>query len=143
MTTPKPSKARYCEMCDVWVPASQTTCRACGGQTSKPEPYCAACDREGATAGGDTTPFESHACQRGYVATLIRHEANGHTHVKGAPCAQCDGVFRPTQRADQCGKCRMLGANGPCDEHGPNGTRPEPYPPFEGTDAMDGDENLP
>lgn len=31
--------------------------------TNQPEPYCAACDREGATAGGDTTPLEFHTCQ--------------------------------------------------------------------------------
>ena len=89
-------KARYCEMCDKWVPVNQRECRACGAPTLKAESpptpreachrcdgdgfgplggnceacggsgkleYCAACDREGATAGGDTTPLEFHACQ--------------------------------------------------------------------------------
>lgn len=53
-------KARYCEMCDKWLPVSQRTCRACGMPTSKPVDYCAACDREGATAGGDIS--ENHTC---------------------------------------------------------------------------------
>lgn len=57
-------KARYCEMCDKWVPVSQRECRGCGAPTSKPVEYCAACDREGATAGGETTPVEFHVCQK-------------------------------------------------------------------------------
>jgi len=28
---------RYCPMCDVWVPASQVDCKACGMRTEKPE----------------------------------------------------------------------------------------------------------
>jgi rRNA maturation endonuclease Nob1 len=31
MKTPK----RYCGACDVWVPASQTICKACGADTEK------------------------------------------------------------------------------------------------------------
>lgn len=58
------AKARYCEMCDRWVSPRQRECRACGATTSKVVDYCAACDREGATAGGDTAPPESHTCQR-------------------------------------------------------------------------------
>jgi RNA polymerase subunit RPABC4/transcription elongation factor Spt4 len=57
-------RKRYCEMCDKWVPAKQTTCRECGASTVQAGKYCAACDREGATAGGDTTPLEYHTCQR-------------------------------------------------------------------------------
>jgi hypothetical protein len=56
-------KRRYCEMCDKWVSAHQTTCKACGARTSKAVEYCAACDREGATAGGNTTSLEFHTCQ--------------------------------------------------------------------------------
>lgn len=55
-------KARYCEMCDKFVPVRQRECRVCGMPTTKPVDYCPACDREGATAGGDTTPVEFHAC---------------------------------------------------------------------------------
>lgn len=29
-------KLRYCEMCDRWLPATQTECRACGMPTAKP-----------------------------------------------------------------------------------------------------------
>lgn len=58
-------KRRYCEMCDKWVPTRETECKACGAQTSKAVNYCAACDREGATAGGNTTPPEFHTCTHG------------------------------------------------------------------------------
>jgi uncharacterized paraquat-inducible protein A len=29
---------RYCPMCDVWVPARETVCVACGMTTERPEP---------------------------------------------------------------------------------------------------------
>lgn len=32
-----PPPKRYCEMCDRWVPAKQTTCKACGAATVKAE----------------------------------------------------------------------------------------------------------
>lgn len=32
------ARSRYCEMCDTWVPANQTECRACGADTVNPEP---------------------------------------------------------------------------------------------------------
>ena len=28
-------RRRYCELCDTWLPVSQTTCRACGAPTLK------------------------------------------------------------------------------------------------------------
>lgn len=27
---------RYCGLCDLWVPARQTVCRACGADTDRP-----------------------------------------------------------------------------------------------------------
>lgn len=56
-------RRRYCEMCDIWVSTREVECRRCGAETSKPVDYCAACDAEGATAGGDTRPLESHTCR--------------------------------------------------------------------------------
>ena len=53
---------RYCEMCDKWLPANQRECRDCGALTVRVANWCAACYREGATAGGDTTSLEHHTC---------------------------------------------------------------------------------
>jgi predicted amidophosphoribosyltransferase len=55
-------KRRYCEMCDEWFPPRLRECPECGLSLSKAVEYCAACDREGATAGGDTTAPEFHTC---------------------------------------------------------------------------------
>lgn len=59
----KPNR-RYCEMCDEWFPLRKVECPKCG-MPMQAHAYCAACDREGATAGGDTTPVEYHACRAG------------------------------------------------------------------------------
>jgi len=55
-------KARYCGMCDKWLPKKHRECPACGAETSKIVEFCAACDREGATAGGDTSG--NHTCKK-------------------------------------------------------------------------------
>jgi predicted amidophosphoribosyltransferase len=56
------SRKRYCEMCDEWFPARKTECPECGMALSRSVEYCAACDREGKTAGGDITDPEFHEC---------------------------------------------------------------------------------
>lgn len=56
-------KRRYCEMCDRWFGVRKADCPECGMRLSKAVEFCAACDREGATAGGDTTDLEFHTCQ--------------------------------------------------------------------------------
>jgi len=49
-------------MCDKWLPKKHRECPACGAETSKIVEFCAACDREGATAGGDTSG--NHTCKK-------------------------------------------------------------------------------
>ena len=52
-------KRRYCEMCDRWFPVKHVECPECGIPMQSHE-YCAACDREGATAGADISG--THTC---------------------------------------------------------------------------------
>jgi hypothetical protein len=35
LSTVEPQAVRYCEMCDKWVSAKQTECKACGAPTVK------------------------------------------------------------------------------------------------------------
>jgi rRNA maturation endonuclease Nob1 len=35
LATVEPKAVRYCEMCDKWVSAKQTECKACGAPTVK------------------------------------------------------------------------------------------------------------
>jgi len=55
------AKRRYCEMCDAWFPQRKAECPECGMPMQSHE-FCAACDREGATAGGSITDVEFHTC---------------------------------------------------------------------------------
>lgn len=70
MKPPRPNR-RYCEMCDEWFPLKTTSCPACGMPMQAHE-FCAACDREGASAGAYLTDLAFHTCSGTKSARLAK-----------------------------------------------------------------------